>query len=221
MLNYRYEDKTRKKLIIVDAKKLNITTSYTANDINYSDYTPHIKSPYEKKGDFKYNTSVEIVGYRSKDYTVDGAQNRFNGDGWIANILIVSEDKAIFQNYNEKPYEFLIYIVDLKTNTHKEVYRGKTYNKVGRSLHSANTFSNLAYSNNILAFGVNRDLHIFNVKKHDLKVIKEYQKGGFVSNGHSVDKNKITKLIFDEHLNRLLVFCFNGTNNSYLNLSEL
>jgi hypothetical protein len=218
-LQHMYEDDSRTKLAVIDSRTLKIIGRYNSKNMRKAGFAPPANDEPIIYHDSKYNISIKKIGWPSREYEVtkQGVQakvNTISWDGAIDSIILVDDNRSLFLMHNEKPYEFIIYLVDINRNEARELFRAETFHFVGpTSIARSNDFSNVVIHSNIMAFGMNRDLHTINVNNLEHGVLVDYQRGGFNNNGHGVDRNQITQVMFDEEMNRLLIFCFEGINN--------
>jgi len=136
-------------------------------------------------------------------------------------FLLDSNLGEIHLKHSNQPFLFTISLENNNGKPSQLLFNAETWHENNGLLHQENSFSNAVVIGHILVIGMNRDLYVIDVKNQKYRALIEYQQNGFNNNGFGVDNNRIEHLAFDERTNRLLVFCFEGIENSFLSLVEL
>ena len=205
-------------------------------DHEYQDYVSNIYKNNDEyfisisnRYDDKERTSLVIV-----DPNELRIKSRLTGEQLISRKIQLQPESEIQSfpfTYNGKNITYKtsddssyssIFISDAEGGQSKLLFKAKMFNRVSPNLITqVGHLSNFIISNDNLVFGYNRDLYSINLQSYEVKIVPEYQSGGFQDNGHGRDKNRIDKILDDKGYNRILIFCFNGNCNSYIPYSYL
>jgi|GEM_PF-3388260 len=220
-IKFRYEDPRRPSLIVINGTTLAIKAKLNASEAFRQGYKQKSQRVLNIE-DSIANTKISVKKWDSNEYLVErgvksAAQFTHVSDGPIEEIRLISGGEAIFVTRSNDYLRRNYYLTDITTNQSKLLFSGPLYERRGSAaIAQVGSYSNFLVVNEKLVFGLGRDIQFVNLKTLKAGVISEYLVGGFRDNGNGIDQNRINGLINDEKYQRLIVFCFEGSCNSYI-----
>lgn len=241
LVTHRYEgwkDKDRTSLIVLKSQPLVKSHLYTVKTISKSSYIPNGKFIKSHSDGCKFHSNdlfenvlpnFSIETSYSKEYTIyKGSETNcttrikpFLGEGEVSKSIAINEHQAILISntsdiWTSGTAQQLIYLVNIDKNTYEKLFNVELQYLKNNTNEFSNNISNIVYFENKIAFGVNQDLCIMDLKTKKIQIYKNV-----VNTNLSKEYNHIEFIKFDPIFKRLLVFSYLSLDNFFIDLKDL